>query len=63
MSNKLKGVGVWALGYDNGQNDLWNLIEIYFSTDKVSFNDPITQVNGFPIRFAKKILYKKRMFL
>ena len=63
MSNKLKGVGVWALGYDNGQNDLWNLIEIYFSTDKVSFNDPITQVNGFPIRFAKNLVQEKDVFI
>ena len=63
MSNKLKGVGVWALGYDNGQNDLWNLIETYFSTDKVSFNDPITQVNGFPIRFAKNLVQDKDVFI
>ena len=63
MSKKLKGVGVWALGYDNGQNDLWNLIEIYFSTDKVSFNDPITQVNGFPIRFAKNLVQEKDVFI
>ena len=63
MSNKLKGIGVWALGYDNGQNDLWDLIEVYFSTDKVSFNDPITEVNGFPIRFAKNLVQQKDVFL
>ena len=63
MSNKLKGVGIWALGYDNGQNDLWDLIEVYFSTDKVSFNDPITEVNGFPIRFAKNLVQQKDVFL
>ena len=63
MSNRLKGVGIWALGYDNGQNDLWNLIEVYFSTDKVSYNDPITEVNGFPIRFAKNLVQQKDVFL
>jgi len=63
MSNKLKGVGLWALGYDNGNSELWGLVERYFSTDKISFNDPISEVNGFPIRFAKKLVQNKDVFI
>ena len=28
---KLGGLGIWALGYDNGYQDLWNLIEEKFT--------------------------------
>ncbi len=27
----LGGIGIWALGYDNGRNELWNLIEEKFT--------------------------------
>ncbi len=30
IQKKLKGVGIWALGYDNGRNELWNLIRNKF---------------------------------
>lgn len=63
MNNNLKGVGMWALGYDNGQKELWNLIEDYFATDKVTYNDPITEVNGFPIKFAKTLVQQKDVFI
>ncbi len=26
INNDLKGVGIWALGYDNGRSELWNLL-------------------------------------
>jgi spore germination protein YaaH len=28
--NDLAGVGIWALGYDGGYSELWNLLEKYF---------------------------------
>jgi hypothetical protein len=31
----LGGIGIWALGYDNGYNDLWQLIEDKFSNCEV----------------------------
>ncbi len=31
ISKNLKGVGIWALGYDDGRSELWNLIERKFS--------------------------------
>ena len=27
------GIGIWALGYDNGRQELWNLIQSKFSDD------------------------------
>jgi len=38
ISKNLKGVGIWALGYDDGRNELWNLIEKKFAT-VVSVNE------------------------
>jgi spore germination protein YaaH len=63
MNNNLKGVGMWALGYDNGQKELWALIENYFSTNKIVYTDPISEVNGFPIRFAKTLVLQKDVFI
>jgi spore germination protein YaaH/PKD repeat protein len=30
----IAGIGIWALGYDNGYNQLWNAIEDYFTNCK-----------------------------
>ena len=30
--NNLKGVGIWALGYDEGREELWNCLEDHFLT-------------------------------
>lgn len=43
ISEELAGVGIWALGYDNGYTDLWQLIEQKFgnveiAADSVSAN-------------------------
>lgn len=31
LDNRLGGVGIWALGFDAGTNDLWNVLKAYFS--------------------------------
>lgn len=31
--NKIGGVGIWALGYDNGRKELWNLLSEKFSQE------------------------------
>jgi len=31
IQKKLKGIGIWALGYDGNRNELWNLIDKKFS--------------------------------
>jgi len=33
-SNKIGGVGIWALGYDNGYPELWNLLTEKFSEEQ-----------------------------
>ena len=63
LSNKLKGIGVWALGYDNGYNDLWNVIEDKFATDQKVIVNPIAESEGYPIRFSKYLLKYKSIFI
>jgi spore germination protein YaaH len=63
LSNKLKGIGVWALGYDNGYDDLWNVIEDKFATDKKLIVNPIAESEGYPIRFSKYLLNYKSIFI
>lgn len=31
IANNLQGIGIWALGYDDGRSELWDKIEEYFS--------------------------------
>ncbi|HNL08549.1 MAG TPA: hypothetical protein PKH93_13320, partial [Chitinophagales bacterium] len=31
LAKKLAGTGIWALGYDAGYNQLWNLLETKFT--------------------------------
>lgn len=33
LQEKLAGMGIWALGYDNGHRELWNLIETKYASD------------------------------
>lgn len=63
LSNKLKGIGVWALGYDNGYDDLWNVIEDKFATDKKVVVNPIAESEGFPIRLSKYLIKYKFIFI
>ena len=63
IANKLKGIGVWALGYDNGYNELWDVIEAKFATDAVPVVDPVGQIEGYPIKVSNYILKKKNLLL
>lgn len=63
LSNKLKGVGIWALGYDNGYTELWDVIEDKFSTNQQVIKNPILESEGYPIKFSRFILNKKSLFL
>lgn len=36
ISEKLAGIGIWALGYDNGYTDLWQLIEQKFGNVEIA---------------------------
>ena len=63
ITNKLKGIGIWALGYDNGYNELWDVIETKFATDAVPVVDPVGQIEGYPIKVSNFILKKKNLLL
>jgi spore germination protein YaaH len=63
ITNKLKGIGIWALGYDNGFNELWDVIETKFATDAVPVADPVGQIEGYPIKVSNFILKKKNLLL
>lgn len=63
LTNKLKGIGIWALGYDNGYNDLWDVIENKFATDELKVVDPVGQIEGYPIKVSSYILEKRDLLL
>ncbi|MBK7107231.1 MAG: T9SS type A sorting domain-containing protein [Ignavibacteriae bacterium] len=52
ISKKLKGVGMWALGYDGSRSELWNLLERKFS---VTVN--VDEENNLPKIFTLKQNY------
>jgi spore germination protein YaaH len=62
LSNGLKGIGVWALGYDNGYTDFWEVLNEKFTTDTIMVNDPIAEAEGYPIKMGSILLqYEKVM--
>lgn len=63
IANELKGIGIWALGYDNGYTTLWDVIETKFATDAVPVVDPVGQIEGYPIKVSNYILKKKNLLL
>ena len=59
ISQKLKGIGVWALGYDNGFEELWDVIDDRFASREKVITNPITEQSGYAIKFARFLLQKK----
>lgn len=48
LEQQLGGVGVWALGYDNGYPEMWNLIEKTYAADTVLvYKDPYLEQRIF----------------
>jgi spore germination protein YaaH len=56
LSYGLKGVGIWALGYDNGYTDLWQLIDNRFTSDTTGVVNPINEAEGFPVSMGSFML-------
>jgi spore germination protein YaaH len=52
LSRNLRGVGLWALGYDNGHREFSSLIEQKFTSDTLIISDPIKEIDGYPIKVA-----------
>ncbi len=48
LSKNLKGIGMWALGYDNGRTELWNLIQRKIF-DPSSVSDTRSVPSGFSV--------------
>ncbi|MBU6167411.1 MAG: hypothetical protein KGQ86_00095 [Bacteroidetes bacterium] len=59
LSYGLKGIGIWALGYDNGYTDLWQLIDNRFTSDTAAVVNPINEAEGFPVYMSSFMLKYK----
>jgi hypothetical protein len=56
LSYGLKGVGIWALGYDNGFTDLWQLLDNRFTSDTTGVVNPINEAEGFPVSMSSFLI-------
>jgi len=63
LVNKFKGVGLWALGYDLGKNDVWEVVAKKFTGDAVYIKDPIKELDGYPLRIAAFFQVYKTIFV
>ncbi len=63
LSKNLKGVGIWALGYDNGRGELWEVIDKKFAVDAKKVINPITQRDGYPIRISRFLNSKRDLII
>jgi len=59
ISKNLKGVGIWALGYDNGYVELWDVIDDRFASKDRIVTNPITEQSGYAVQLSRFILKKK----
>jgi hypothetical protein len=48
-SDGLRGIGIWALGYDSGSSDLWNAITQSFSVAHGASTTPTAPGPGVPV--------------
>ncbi len=47
-----RGIGLWAMGYDLGMDEIWNVVEEKFTSDVVYIKDPIAEIDGYPLKIA-----------
>lgn len=45
ISENLAGIGIWALGYDNGHTDLWRLIEQKFGNKEIPEDSTLSSID------------------
>lgn len=63
LFKEFKGVGFWALGYDLGSIDVWDVVEDKFTGNTVYVQDPIAEMIGYPIQVASFILKYEKLFV
>ena len=63
LSREFKGIGIWALGYDNGYTDLWDLLNTTFTSDTIAITDPIAAADGYPIKISRFVLRYRDVFM
>ena len=63
ISKELKGIGIWALGYDNGHEEIWDVIDDRFASKEKIVTNPITDQSGYAVQFSRFILKKKEIVI
>lgn len=63
LINEFKGVGLWALGYDLGKNEVWEVVAEKFTGDEITIKDPIKELDGYPLRIAAFFQVYKTIFV
>lgn len=63
LVKKFKGVGLWALGYDLGKNEVWEVVAEKFTGDKEYIKDPIKELDGYPLRITSFFQVYKSIFV
>jgi hypothetical protein len=56
LARRFRGVGLWALGYDMGHDEVWRAVRDRFTTDTVRLSDPVAAIQGYPVRLADLLL-------
>ncbi len=57
LNKELAGLGIWALGYDNGYADLWDLIRLKFTNDR---NDSIEIKQAIDRTLASNVITRSK---
>jgi spore germination protein YaaH len=63
LVNKFKGVGLWALGYDLGKIEVWEVVAEKFTGDAISIKDPIKELDGYPLQITSFFQVYKTIFV
>jgi len=56
----LKGIGLWALGYEQNSNEIWKAVENNYGSELIQIEPVEVKLSG-PFGIAKAIVSKKRM--
>lgn len=63
LSRKFRGVGFWALGYEQGHPEIWRVVRDKFASDTVQVRDPVTAVKGYPVRLGDWMLRHRDLLM